>query len=515
MTGGRRNAVSRDTVQRAMQRGGGAMYDLNSKDKDYKAKVIMWPNMWSPSDIGHPDCGQPTYTVKPETPLETIVSTAVSSPVLTHVSPPATPPKKPVTPPATPPKKPVTPPATPPKKPVTPPVTPPKEPEKIKARLKFLADKGRGQHSQLFDKLSEYIQIQRENVYQVSGAVLKAAGSAEAIQKPGTLTLLPQPLKKSISEIAKYVEEDRGQLYQYAVKKDNSYFRALLAAASASQGSGKNNYIGADQRNRDLILKDFMANLQAVMNVEINVGSHKTSFRKVIQEILKREPGNIAGVNPQALANGLLGAVLNLNIILLQWNGAEKAFTCDYTFIKSDSPYIVMTANVAEGYYQPVFKAVKGAVIPGKTTVIRAYRMRIAGMEAQGKHLLEVLNRWAGNVCPGPVNFLNNIDVPYQLGGRKRRSRRDVYKDDERSDTEDFISERDIMYATDEDEQSEADDEESEADEPEVTFEEVSMDAYDDEETDDDNNNMEGGFDPQVLASIEEVMGGAKKRRQR
>ena len=52
---------SEKDVQKAIQSGGGMMYIPSN------GSTIIWPGMWSPSDIGNPDCGTPRYTVVEET----------------------------------------------------------------------------------------------------------------------------------------------------------------------------------------------------------------------------------------------------------------------------------------------------------------------------------------------------------------------------------------------------------------------------------------------------------------
>ena len=482
--GGRRQRVSRDSVQKAMQSGGGAMYDFNPRDPNYKAKVLMWPNMWSPSDIGKPDCGTPTYTVVEDTPVETIISTTVATPSTTP--PPQVkhtfqqvekqqPLQQPIEPKIVqqlPPKLPemksvpgVAPSPLPQRS--APPPLPPKR-EKVSVYLKNLADRGRGQYKSDFDKLNEFINIKSENTTSIPGIISKATGLAESIQKPGTLTKLPARLENSFQE---YDITDRGKLYQYSVAKDNSYFRAILAAGSPQ--NGKNAYISQNDKDKKFILNDFMDQLKKVMNLEIEIGTKakpfKTSFRKVIAEIIGKEPGQqLSSINPQALANGLLGAVLKVNIILLQWNGSSKNFTCDYTFIEKHHPYIVITLNQRDGYYQPVFKSIHGGMQPGTTLVVRTYLIKGSlGYTPQGSKLIPALNGWANRVCDNPINFVTDTDQRYQLGGNY--------------------------------------------------YEEVSVNEYIDDNSDSDSDSdsdedsdsdMTGGFDPQVMDSINTIMGG-------
>jgi len=464
--GGRRQRVSRDSVQKAMQSGGGAMYDFNPRDPNYKAKVLMWPNMWSPSDVGKPDCGTPTYTVVEDTPVEAIISTAVATPSVTP--PPQVEKQQPLQEPTEPKIVQQSPPklsemkSVPDATPLPPPHVPEPTREKVSVYLKNLVDRGRGQYKSEFDKLDEFISIVRENTTSIPGTISKATGIAESIQKPGTLTKLPAILEMSFQE---YDITDRGKLYQYSVAKDNSYFRAILAAGSPQ--NGKNAYISKDAKSKNLILEDFMEQLKKVMNLEIELGTKakpfKTSFKKVIAEILGKEPGQLSSINPQALANGLLGAVLKINIILLQWNGSSKNFTCDYTFIEKHHPYIVITLNQRDGYYQPVFKAIHGGLQPGATLVVRTYLIKGSGYTPHGSKLIPALNGWANRVCDNPINFMTDTDQRYQLGGNY--------------------------------------------------YEEVSVNEYMDSDSDEDSesdsdNDMTGGFDPQVMDSINTIMGG-------
>jgi len=476
--GGRRQKVSRDYVQKAMQSGGGAMYDFNPRDPNYKAKVLMWPNMWSPSDIGKPDCGTPTYTVVENTPVEAIISTAVATP---SVTPPQVKhtyrqveKQKPLQEPSEPKVVEQLPPELPEMKSVSgvaplplpqrsaPHPLPPTR-EKVSVYLKNLVDRGRGQYKSDFDKLDEFINIVRENTTSIHGTISKATGEAESIQKPGTLTKLPARLENSFQE---YDITDRGKLYQYSVAKDNSYFRAILAAGSPQ--NGKNAYISQDTKSKNLILEDFMNQLKKVMNLEIELGTKakpfKTSFKKVIAEIIGKEPGQLSSINPQALANGLLGAVLKVNIILLQWRGSSPYFTCDYTFIEKHHPYIVITLNQTDGYYQPVFKAIYGGMQPNTTLVVRTYLIKGSlGYTPQGSKLIPALNTWANRVCNNPINFMTDTDQRYQLGGND--------------------------------------------------YEEVSVDTYMDSDSDSDSDSGEDSdviseFDPEVMESITTIMGG-------
>ncbi len=73
---GRSQKVSENVLNKAMQKGGGMMFNPKS------GKVLMWPGMWSPSDIGKPDCGTPVVTrlVEPEEPVRKAIASIVSVP---------------------------------------------------------------------------------------------------------------------------------------------------------------------------------------------------------------------------------------------------------------------------------------------------------------------------------------------------------------------------------------------------------------------------------------------------
>ncbi len=64
----RRRKCTEKDVQKAVQNGGGMMYFPKA------GSTLIWPGMWSPSDIGNPDCGVPKYEVieddKPVTKLQ-------------------------------------------------------------------------------------------------------------------------------------------------------------------------------------------------------------------------------------------------------------------------------------------------------------------------------------------------------------------------------------------------------------------------------------------------------------
>jgi hypothetical protein len=93
---GKRKQVSKDVVERAMQRGGGAMYDLNPD----RNTILMWKGpMWSPADIGKADCGTPTYyEVPPDQSIpeitQSVVTAAASGKAPTPSGPSSTEPKK-------------------------------------------------------------------------------------------------------------------------------------------------------------------------------------------------------------------------------------------------------------------------------------------------------------------------------------------------------------------------------------------------------------------------------------
>lgn len=80
---GRKTRVSEATLSKAMKRGGGMMFDPK------EGKVLMWPGMWSPSDVGNPDCGQPVVTkiIKPEEPIRAAIAEALK-PVVSIKPPP-------------------------------------------------------------------------------------------------------------------------------------------------------------------------------------------------------------------------------------------------------------------------------------------------------------------------------------------------------------------------------------------------------------------------------------------
>ena len=66
---GKSQKVSENVLNKAMQNGGGMMFNPKS------GKVLMWPGMWSPSDIGKPDCGTPVVSrvLEPGEPIRTAV----------------------------------------------------------------------------------------------------------------------------------------------------------------------------------------------------------------------------------------------------------------------------------------------------------------------------------------------------------------------------------------------------------------------------------------------------------
>ena len=66
---GKSQKVSENVLNKAMQNGGGMMFNPKS------GKVLMWPGMWSPSDIGKPDCGTPVISrvLEPGEPIRTAV----------------------------------------------------------------------------------------------------------------------------------------------------------------------------------------------------------------------------------------------------------------------------------------------------------------------------------------------------------------------------------------------------------------------------------------------------------
>ena len=63
----RRKKCTEKDVQKAVQDGGGMMYFPES------GSTLIWPGMWSPSDIGKPDCGVPRYEVVEEKPVTRII----------------------------------------------------------------------------------------------------------------------------------------------------------------------------------------------------------------------------------------------------------------------------------------------------------------------------------------------------------------------------------------------------------------------------------------------------------
>jgi len=70
---GRSQKVSENVLNKAMQKGGGMMFNPKS------GKVLMWPGMWSPSDIGKPDCGTPVVTrlVEPGEPVRSAIQEVI------------------------------------------------------------------------------------------------------------------------------------------------------------------------------------------------------------------------------------------------------------------------------------------------------------------------------------------------------------------------------------------------------------------------------------------------------
>ena len=493
--GGRRQRVSRDSVQKAMQSGGGAMYDFNPRDPNYKAKVLMWPNMWSPSDIGKPDCGTPTYTVVEDTPVEAIISTAVATP-----SAPPLPLRQPPLESPSPPKQPS---PSPPKQPVPEIIV-----QKAMTNLMNLlstdnSTKGiikeiRGSKKDM-NRLVKLNEFSRRDPFTIKETDYDP-------NKPDEYSQLPLEIANRMDQARRTEKLSPGSLYKLGMDTDNPCLtNAIFAAINKyyldplTQQTFKQRMEPAKKFYQQIVnlikiqTKIDRKSVYPLVKIIDNLSGTTDGTPEKVAAELCSPPGN-----KEVAYLGLLSALLQVNIVVLEYvRGRKKIFgqvvptapgmgpapaaaipkygdivNCRFGFNNPNNSFIVLvktSPNKGKYYYEPVLRKVDIqaiGIIQRKNIGKDDLPSKI--VFSKDSALMSVINTIIKNNCAmkgktGP-NVLKMVDPQIQLGGAD-------------SDTDD-----------------------------DAEYEEVGVEEYMDDETDDED--MTGGFDPQVMASISTIMGG-------